>query len=128
MPTSKDFSDYLAILLAGFNFVCIQAHLTSRFTPAFSRNLRTQLPHHNKAIFWWLGVQDTTLRYLFVSLNATLGALLAVPSWRSAGLSVAFLGLSVGFVSDMKLKSGWLMHFVSHVVLLGITVAAIVVR
>ncbi len=128
MPTSRDLSDCLAYLLAGFNAFCIQAHLTARLTPAFSKNLRTQLPHHNKAIFWWLGVSDATLRYIFVSLNAGLGLLLALPGWRSAGLKVALALLFVGFISDMKLKSGWLLHFVSHVVLLSITIAAIYVR
>ncbi|KAK3998220.1 hypothetical protein QBC44DRAFT_386585 [Cladorrhinum sp. PSN332] len=128
MPSSKDLSDYLAIALSAFNFVCIQAHLTPRFTPSFSKNLRTQLPHHNRVIFWWLGVPDTTLRYIFVSLNAFLGTLLAVPGWRSSGLKAALGLLFVGFASDMKLKSGWLVHFLAHVALVGITVSAIYVR
>lgn len=128
MPTSRDLSDYLVYLLAGFNALSIQAHLTSRFTPAFSKNLRTQLPHHKKTIFWWLGVSDATLRYIFVSLNAVLGLLLALPGWRSAGLKLALALLFVGLISDMKLKSGWILNFLSHVVLLSITMAAIYVR
>ncbi|KAJ5241832.1 uncharacterized protein N7469_000159 [Penicillium citrinum] len=128
MTTARALSDGLAYLLACFNAFCIQAHLTSRFSPAFSKNLATQLPHHNKAIFWWLGVSDETLRYMFVSLNAGLGLLLALPGWRSTGLKVALALLCVGFTSDMKLKEKWLLHFLSHLVLLSITMAAIYVR
>jgi len=128
MTTARALSDGLAYLLAGFNAFCIQAHLTSRFSPVFSKNLATQLPHHNKAIFWWLGVSDETLRYIFVSLNAGLGLLLALPGWRSTGLKVALVLLCVGFTSDMKLKEKWLLHFLSHLVLLSITMAAIYVR
>ncbi|KAK4228642.1 hypothetical protein QBC38DRAFT_361407 [Podospora fimiseda] len=120
MPRSQDLSNYLAILLSLLNLAFIHAHLTTRFTPSFSKSLRTLLPHHNRTIFWWLGVQDDTLRYIFVSLNATLGILFAVPSFRIIGLKICFGLLFIWFISDLKVKSGWLMHFVVHVVLLGI--------
>ncbi|KAJ5656203.1 hypothetical protein N7507_008153 [Penicillium longicatenatum] len=59
-------TDVLSWVLIGFNVVSMQAHLTDRFTPGFSRNLAEKLPQHNRVLFKWAGISDSTLRGFFL--------------------------------------------------------------
>lgn len=103
-------SDILSYLLLGFNILSFQAHLTSRFTPGFSRNLAEKLPQHNRVLFRWAGVSDSVLRALFCSLNILDVCLLRSPASRPLGLKVALAGLCVGFYSDLKLGESPVPH------------------
>ncbi|KAB5550769.1 hypothetical protein GE09DRAFT_1222596 [Coniochaeta sp. 2T2.1] len=107
---SPRISDILSVVLIAFNVISIQAHLTDRFTPGFSRNLAEKLPQHNRVLFSWAGVSDSTLRGFFVSLNILLAVLLSVPSLRILGLKIGFGLLCVGFYSDMKLRESPIPH------------------
>ncbi|SPQ23362.1 d732e54c-0179-4cfe-9f0f-322c54f9b763 [Thermothielavioides terrestris] len=103
-------SDVLSYLLLGFNVLSFQAHLTSRFTPAFSRNLAEKLPQHNRVLFWWAGLSDSALRAFFCGLNALDVFLLWSPASRPLGLKLALAGLCVGFYSDLKLGESPVPH------------------
>ena len=124
MSTLHLLSDILALSIAAFSALCIQAHLTSRFTPTFSKNLAEKLPEHNKAVFSWLGISDDALRYVFIAFNILVSVLLGSASLRSMGLKVSLALLGVGFYSDMKLGESP----IPHLVLCSIVGAAIVVR
>ncbi|KAH6869502.1 hypothetical protein B0T10DRAFT_568876 [Thelonectria olida] len=117
-------SDVLSYGIAGFSALCVQAHLTSKFTPAFSRNLEEKLPEHNKAVFWWAGISDAALRFVFVSINITITVLLLSDELRSFGLKFSLALLGVGFYSDMKLGESP----IPHMLLCSIVGAAIWVR
>lgn len=80
---STQISDYICLAMAGFNAFCIQAHFIDKFTPSFSKNRAEKLPQHNRAVFWWLGISDKGLRYVFVALNALLTVMLGIPSLRA---------------------------------------------
>ncbi|KXH65045.1 hypothetical protein CSAL01_13058 [Colletotrichum salicis] len=116
-------SDVLSYSIAGFSALCVQAHLTSRFTPAFSKNLKEKLPEHNRAVFWWAGISDGVLRYVFVTINITITILLLSEELRSFGLKFSLALLGVGFYSDMKLGESP----VPHMLLCSIVGAAIMV-
>lgn len=103
-------ADILSVVLIGFNLLSIQAHLTSRFTPGFSRNLAEKLPEHNRVLFWWAGVSDSTLRAFFISINTVLAGMLLVPSLRTLGLKIGFGLCCVGFYSDMRLRESPIPH------------------
>lgn len=107
---STQISDILCLAVASFNVLSIQAHLTSRFTPGFSKNLAEKLPQHNRAVFWWLGFSDSALRWVFIMFNTLLTVLLWVPSLREQGLKTAVALLCVGFYSDMKLGESPIPH------------------
>ncbi|KAI0452049.1 hypothetical protein F5B21DRAFT_484947, partial [Xylaria acuta] len=107
---SNQISDIICLAVAGFNVLSIQAHLTSKFTPGFSKNLAEKLPQHNKAVFWWLGIPDFVLRYVFITFNTLLTVMLGVPSLRAQGLKTAAGLLCVGFYSDMKLGESPIPH------------------
>nr|A0A7L9EZ67.1 RecName: Full=Cyclic ether formation enzyme xenC; AltName: Full=Xenoacremones biosynthesis cluster protein C; Flags: Precursor [Xenoacremonium sp. BF-2018a]QOJ72661.1 XenC [Xenoacremonium sp. BF-2018a] len=117
-------SDVLSYGIFGFSALCVQAHLTSKFTPSFSRNLEEKLPLHNKAVFWWLGISDSALRYVFVSINIAVCVLLWSPELRSFGLKFTLGLLGVGFYSDMKLGESP----IPHLLLVSTVGAAILVR
>jgi hypothetical protein len=93
-----------------FNVVSIQARLTSRFTPAFSRNLEEKLPEHKRVLFSWAGVSDSGLRAFFVGLNVLLAVLLWVPSFRTLGLWIGFGLCFLGLYSDLQLKESFIPH------------------
>jgi hypothetical protein len=103
-------TDVLSWVLIGFNVVSMQAHLTDRFTPGFSRNLAEKLPQHNRVLFKWAGVSDSTLRGFFFCINATLATLLLIPSLRTLGLRIGFGLLCVGFYSDLRLGESPIPH------------------
>lgn len=124
MSTLHKLSDILALSIAAFSAVCVQAHLTSKFTPAFAKNLAEKLPHHNKAVFWWLGISDNALRCVFITFNILVSVLLGSASLRDLGLKVSLGLLCVGFYSDMKLGESP----IPHLVLCSIVSAAILVR
>lgn len=124
MSTLHRLSDILALSIAAFSGLCVQAHLTSKLTPAFAKNLGEKLPQHNMAVFWWLGISDYALRYIFISFNVLVAVLLGSTSLRGLGLKVSLGLLGVGFYSDMKLGESPL----PHLVLCSIVGAAIVVR
>lgn len=128
MVTAHALSNILAYILAFFSALCVQAHLTPLFTPTFSANLAALRPHHNKVIFGWANISDTTTKYVLVAVNAVLVVLLALPGYRATGLKWTLGLLLVGFYSDMRLDSKKMEHALSHVVLCGITGAAIWVR
>jgi len=117
-------SDLLSLSIAAFSALCVQAHLTSRFTPGFAKNLAEKLPEHNKAVFWWAGLSDGQLRYVFISLNILISVLLGISDLRSLGLKVSMGLLFVGFYSDMKLGESP----IPHLILCSIVGAAILVR
>nr|A0A8F4S726.1 RecName: Full=Cyclic ether formation enzyme pydZ; AltName: Full=Pyrrocidines biosynthesis cluster protein Z; Flags: Precursor [Acremonium sp.]QXF14599.1 PydZ [Acremonium sp.] len=124
MSSAHVLSDWLSYSIAGFSALCVQAHLTSRFTPAFSRNLSEKLPEHNRAVFWWAGMSTRALRYVFVVINITITALLLSEELRSFGLKFSLVLLGVGFYSDMKLGESP----VPHMILCSVVGAAILVR
>lgn len=101
---------FLTTLMVGFNVLSIQAHLTSRFTPGFSKNLAEKLPQHNRVLFGWLHVTETSLRALFVSINLLLSVMLLTPSLRILGMKIGFGLCCVGFYSDMKLGESPIPH------------------
>jgi len=105
-------SDVLSMVLLGFNVLCIQAHMTDRFTPGFSRNLAEKLPQHNRVLFRWAGVSDSTLRAFFISLNLLFAVLLTIPSYRTLGLKIAVGGCCIGFYSDLKLGESPIPHLI----------------
>lgn len=109
---SARISGIISMVLVGFNLLCIQAHLTPRFTPGFSRNLAEKLPQHNRVLFRWAGLSDSSLRAFFIGLNALLAVLLAVPGLRTLGLKVAVGGGFVGLYSDMKLGESPIPHLI----------------
>jgi hypothetical protein len=117
-------SDLLALSIAAFSALCIQAHLTSKYTPEFSKNLAEKLPQHNKAVFWWLNISDNALRYVFIAFNTIVSVVLVMPSLRSFGLKLSMGLLGVGFYSDMKLGESP----IPHLILCSIVGAAILVR
>ncbi|KUJ20439.1 uncharacterized protein LY89DRAFT_682183 [Mollisia scopiformis] len=124
MSSLHIFSDVLALSIAAFSALCVQAHLTKRFTPTFSKNLEEKLPQHNKAVFWWLGISDNALRYVFVSLNILVSVSLALADLRTTGLKVSMGLLFIGFYSDMKLGESP----IPHLILCSVVGAAIVAR
>ncbi|GJC90836.1 hypothetical protein ColLi_13674 [Colletotrichum liriopes] len=124
MTSLHALSDMLSYGIAGFSALCVQAHLTPRFTPSFSKNLEEKLPEHNRAVFWWAGISDGSLRYVFISINIAITVLLLSEELRSFGLKFSLALLGVGFYSDMKLGESP----VPHLLLCGTVSAAIVVR
>jgi len=124
MSVLHQLSDVLALSIAGFSALCVQAHLSKRFTPTFSKNLEEKLPQHNKAVFWWAGISDHALKYVFVALNILVSVLLGLASFRSIGLKISMGLLCVGFYSDMQLGESP----IPHLVLCSIVGAAIMVR
>jgi hypothetical protein len=124
MSTLHQLSDILALSIAAFSTLCIQAHLTSKFRPAFAKNLAEKLPQHNKAVFWWLGISDNALRYVFITFNILVSVLLGSASLRGLGLKFSLGLLCAGFYSDMKLGESP----IPHLVLCSVVGAAIVVR
>lgn len=124
MSFLRTFSDVMAYSVAAFSALCIQAQLTSKFTPGFSKNLAEKLPLHNKAVFWWAGLSTGTLRYLFIFFNIMVCVLLGVPELRSVGLKISMGLLFVGFYSDMKLGESP----IPHLILCSMVGAAILVR
>lgn len=124
MSTLHQLSDIVALSIAAFSALCVQAHLTSKFTPGFATNLAEKLPQHNRAVFWWLGISHHALRYVFIFLNVLVSVLLGSASLRGTGLKVSLGLLGVGFYSDMKLGESP----IPHLVLCSIVGAAILVR
>ena len=96
--------------LVFFNVVSIQARLTSRFTPAFSKNLAEKLPEHKRVLFSWANVSDGQLKAFFVSLNVLLSVLLWVPGLRTLGLWVGFGLCFLGLYSDLQLNESFIPH------------------
>ncbi|KAL7929277.1 hypothetical protein V8C35DRAFT_315972 [Trichoderma chlorosporum] len=96
-------SDYICLFVAGFNAMCIQAHLTNRFTPAFSKDLEEKLPLHKQTLFWWAGVSDTKLRLFFCSVNALLTYLMFFPSLRTQGIKTTAGFLALDVYCDMRI-------------------------
>jgi hypothetical protein len=103
-------SNLFSKVLVFANLAVMQAHLTSRFTPAFSRNLQEKLPEHNRVLFSWWGPTDPVLRVFIVGVNLFLSLLLLVPSSRTVGLWAAFALSFVGLYSDLKLKESFVPH------------------
>jgi len=95
--------NYICLFVAGFNILCIQAHLTDRFTPAFSKDLAEKLPLHKRTLFWWGGFSDSQLRAFFISVNALLGYVMLVPSWREQGIKICAGFLFLDVYCDMRL-------------------------
>lgn len=93
-----------------FNVVSIQARLTSRFTPGFSRNLAEKLPKHKRVLFSWVDVSDSGLKAFFVGLNVLLAVLLWYPSLRTLGLWTGFGLCFLGLYSDLQLKESFIPH------------------
>lgn len=122
--TLHNLSDLLSLSICLFSALCVQAHLTNKITPSFAANLAEKLPQHNKAVFWWAGISDSTLRRVFVSLNLLVCVLLGWASFRSVGLKICLALLLIGFYSDVKLGESP----VPHIILCSVVGAAILVR
>ncbi|KAL3475763.1 hypothetical protein BJX99DRAFT_259020 [Aspergillus californicus] len=124
MPLLHQISNILALTVLTSTTLCIQAHLTPRFTPALSRKLAEKLPQHNRAVFWWLGISDNALRYVFVSFNLLVSVLLALPSLRGLGMMASLGLLGVGLYSDVRLGESP----VPHLGLIGVVCVAVFLR
>jgi hypothetical protein len=104
-------ADVICKGLVFFNVVSIQARMTDRFTPAFSKNLAEKLPEHKEVLFKsWIDVSDSQLKAFFVSLNVLLAVLLWVPAYRKAGLAIGFGLCFLGLYSDLQLNESFIPH------------------
>lgn len=110
MSSGPLISEYISKGIVFFNLLAAQAHMTARFTPAFSRNLADKLPQHKRVLFWWAGVSDSGLRVFFIGLNVLLSVLLWNPSSRRLGLWIGFSFCFVGLYSDLQLKESFIPH------------------
>lgn len=105
-------SDVACKVLVFFNVLSIQARLTDRLTPAFSKNLAEKLPQHKEILFSWTNVSTSGFKAFVMSLNILLSVLLWVPSLRTYGLWTGFGLCFLGLYSDLQLKESFIPHTV----------------
>lgn len=103
-------SDCICKTLVFFNVLVIQARLTSRLTPSFSKNLDTMLPGHKRVLFWWLNPSDSGLNAFLVLVSALLSVVLWVQSLRTIGLPIGCFLALVALYSDTQLGESFVPH------------------
>ena len=124
MPSSRQLSNVLSLLLAAFHSFCAQAHLTTKLTPTFAKLVEDSIPQHNEKVLWFLGVSDHVLNYVFLAMNVLIVVLVVPSRSRKLGLGVALFLLCVGFYADLKLGQSP----APHVVLIAVAGAALALR
>ena len=111
MPSGPVISDWICKSLVFFLAIAMQARLTTKLTPGFSKNLEERLPDHNRVLFsWWLNPSDQQLKAFMLGVSAFLSVVLWVPSLRGIGLPMGVVLSITGLYSDLQLKESFIPH------------------